>query len=63
MEISHMSGAGNTFAVCDVRDQEIDFPVEISLTFTDNEKIHELNKEYRGKDAPTDVLSFPSILS
>lgn len=39
--------------------QEIDFPVEISLTFTDNEKIHELNKEYRGKDAPTDVLSFP----
>ena len=39
--------------------QEIDFPVEISLTFTDNERIHELNKEYRGKDAPTDVLSFP----
>ena len=30
--------------------QEIDFPVEISLTFTDNEKIHALNKEYRGKD-------------
>lgn len=39
--------------------QEIDFPVEISLTFVDNQKIHELNKEYRGKDAPTDVLSFP----
>ncbi len=39
--------------------QEIDFPVEISLTFVDNEKIHELNKEYRDKDAPTDVLSFP----
>ncbi len=39
--------------------QEIDFPVEVSVTFTDNEKIHKLNKEYRGKDAPTDVLSFP----
>lgn len=39
--------------------QEIDFPVEISLTFTDDEKIHALNKEYRQKDAPTDVLSFP----
>ena len=39
--------------------QEIDFPVEISVTFTDNEKIHVLNKEYRQKDAPTDVLSFP----
>ncbi len=39
--------------------QEIDFPVEISVTFTDNEQIHILNKEYRSKDAPTDVLSFP----
>ncbi len=47
-------------AICAALDyQEIDFPVEISLTFTDNEKIHVLNKEYRGKDAPTDVLSFP----
>ncbi len=39
--------------------QEIDFPVEISVTFTDNEQIHALNKQYRQKDAPTDVLSFP----
>ena len=39
--------------------QEIDFPCEISVTFTDNDKIHELNRKYRGKDAPTDVLSFP----
>lgn len=39
--------------------QEIDFPVEISVTFTDNDKIHALNKEFRGKDATTDVLSFP----
>ena len=40
-------------------DQEIDFPCEISLTFVDNDEIHALNKEYRGKDSPTDVLSFP----
>ena len=39
--------------------QEIDFPVEISLTFVDNEGIRELNKEYREKDSATDVLSFP----
>ncbi len=39
--------------------QEIDFPVEISLTFVDNEEIHALNKEYREKDSATDVLSFP----
>ena len=30
----------------------------ISLIFTDSEKIQELNKQYRGKNAPTDVLSF-----
>lgn len=34
---------------------------EVSVTFTDNEKIRVLNKEYRQKDAPTDVLSFPLI--
>lgn len=32
--------------------------MEISLYFTDNEEIHRLNKEYRGIDRPTDVLSF-----
>jgi len=32
---------------------------EISLLITDNARIKELNKEYRDKDRPTDVLSFP----
>lgn len=40
-------------------DAEIDFPVEISLTFVDDDAIHALNKEYRNKDSATDVLSFP----
>ena len=32
---------------------------ELSVTFVDNREIHELNREFRGKDKPTDVLSFP----
>ena len=34
-------------------------PAEISVTFVNNEQIHELNRQYRDKDMPTDVLSFP----
>lgn len=36
----------------------IDRQTEVSLLFVDDAHIHELNLEYRGKDAPTDVLSF-----
>ncbi len=32
---------------------------EISVTFVDNEQIREMNRQYRDKDAETDVLSFP----
>ena len=32
---------------------------EVSVTFVDDEQIHELNKKYRDIDRPTDVLSFP----
>ena len=32
---------------------------EISVTFTDNEGIRAVNREYRGLDKATDVLSFP----
>ena len=34
-------------------------PVEISVLMTGDEKVRELNAEYRQKDRPTNVLSFP----
>ncbi len=33
----------------------------VSVTLVDSETIHQLNKEYREIDRPTDVLSFPMI--
>ena len=40
-------------------EENIDGKSEISVTFVDNEAIHELNKQHRNIDRETDVLSFP----
>ena len=37
------------------------YEAEISLTLTDNAGIHQVNKEFRDIDKPTDVLSFPLV--
>jgi len=37
---------------------EIEDESEVSVTFVSNEKIQEINREYRDKDNPTDVISF-----
>lgn len=37
---------------------EIEEHVEVSVVFADDDYIQELNCQYRGKDTPTDVLSF-----
>ena len=39
--------------------EKTDYGCEISVEITDNITIQQLNREYRGKDSPTDVLSFP----
>lgn len=41
--------------------EEILFSCEVSVLITDNEYIRTLNAKYRGKDTPTDVLSFPML--
>ncbi len=39
--------------------EKIASDADVSVTFVGDRKIHELNKTYRQKDYPTDVLSFP----
>lgn len=34
---------------------------EISIRFTSDDEVRTLNRDYRGKDKPTNVLSFPMI--
>lgn len=38
--------------------ENIEAESEVSVTFVTNERIQEINREYRGKDQPTDVISF-----
>ena len=45
-----------------VLDQEkCPYEAQISLVLTDDDTIHSTNREFRGIDRPTDVLSFPMI--
>lgn len=38
--------------------EDTEQPLELSVRLTDDAVIHELNREYRHKDKPTDVLAF-----
>lgn len=35
--------------------------VEIAVRLTDDAEVHALNRDFRGKDKPTNVLSFPQV--
>lgn len=46
--------------ISECEDEEgLNFDNEVSLTFTDNQNIRQINKDYRNIDDKTDVLSFP----
>jgi probable rRNA maturation factor len=35
-------------------------PCEVAVAFADDARVRELNRDFRGKDKPTNVLSFPA---
>ena len=37
------------------------YECEVSITIVDNDEIRDINREYRGIDSATDVLSFPMV--
>ncbi len=41
--------------------EECPYESQVSVTLVDNESIAQINKEYRGIDSATDVLSFPFV--
>ena len=47
-------------AVAAVLAREADDPVEVSVLLADDATVARLNRDYRGKDRPTNVLSFPA---
>lgn len=41
--------------------ENCEYEAQVNVLLTDNAGIHEYNKEYRGIDRETDVLSFPNV--
>ena len=44
-----------------IREEGLTLPCEVDVLLTDDRGIQEINREQRGVDAPTDVLSFPAL--
>lgn len=46
-------------AIAEIADLVV--PVSVSIKLSDNAEVHALNQEWRDKDKPTNVLSFPML--
>lgn len=44
-----------------LRAEGFPYEAEVDLVLTSDQEIHRVNKQFRGIDAPTDVLSFPAV--
>lgn len=66
-EAEHLSGEVFALVLDYVKAHEdIDFlsigkPINVNLCLSNDDEVHGLNKEFRGKDSPTNVLSFANI--
>ena len=56
--IHSIAAALRTAVTVTLRHEKHKPPAEVTLLLTDDDQLKSLNKEYRGIDAPTDVLSF-----
>ena len=50
-----------TAADCALLTEGVSRPCAVSIRLCGDEEIHEINREYRGVDRATDVLSFPTV--
>ncbi len=57
----NINGLLNRAVETSMQIEGFNIPSEVSITLVDNASIREINKQYRGIDKPTDVLSFPLL--
>ncbi|MBQ7826625.1 MAG: rRNA maturation RNAse YbeY, partial [Clostridia bacterium] len=50
-----------TAADCALLTEGVTRPCAVSIRLCGDDEIHEINREYRGVDRSTDVLSFPTV--
>ena len=56
-EIADKAQTGTAMLVAELRNPRL----EVSVLFTSDDQVHALNREWRDRDKPTNVLSFPML--